>query len=187
MMIIIGVCYSYCYSTVNCVDPQAYVTICDQLIVFSKHMGDNPLMKPLVYEVDRSLQSHLSNFLTEKVFVEDEDGTLPFSLCVFVCVWVGECMCVCVHSWVCVCAHECVCVCTCMCVFAHSTALILVCLNNFVGVKVWRMNMAFCLCVCVCVALIPVCLINLARKCLWRMQILVLCLSHCVCVDYSCL
>ncbi|KAK7478980.1 hypothetical protein BaRGS_00029741 [Batillaria attramentaria] len=53
---------------------QAYVTICDLLIVFSKHLGDgNPLMKPLVYEVDRSLQSHLSNFLTEKVFVEDED------------------------------------------------------------------------------------------------------------------
>ena len=52
---------------------QAYVSICDLLIVFSKHLGDNPLMKPLVYEVDRNLQSHLSNFITEKVFVEDDD------------------------------------------------------------------------------------------------------------------
>jgi hypothetical protein len=65
---------------------QAYVTICDLLIVFSKHLGDNPLMRPLCYEVDKGMQSHLSNFLTEKVFVEDEDGEdiycqlLPFSL-----------------------------------------------------------------------------------------------------------
>ena len=36
-------------------------------------------MKPLVYEVDRSLQSHLSNFLTEKVFVEDDDGQWSLS------------------------------------------------------------------------------------------------------------
>lgn len=50
------------------------MSICDLLIVFSKHLGDNPNLKPLVFEVDRRLQSHLSNFLTEKVFVEDDDG-----------------------------------------------------------------------------------------------------------------
>ncbi|XP_025079886.1 cohesin subunit SA-1-like isoform X2 [Pomacea canaliculata] len=55
------------------VGAEAYVSICDLLIVFSKHLGDNPNLKPLVFEVDRRLQSHLSNFLTEKVFVEDDD------------------------------------------------------------------------------------------------------------------
>ena len=72
---VLQACITVCdLSLSKCVVSQAYVTICDLLIVFSKHLGDNPLMKPLVYEVDRSLQSHLSNFLTEKVFVEDDDG-----------------------------------------------------------------------------------------------------------------
>nr|KAG5693533.1 hypothetical protein BaRGS_019859 [Batillaria attramentaria] len=67
-------CHDLLFHQREKVGEEAYVTICDLLIVFSKHLGDgNPLMKPLVYEVDRSLQSHLSNFLTEKVFVEDED------------------------------------------------------------------------------------------------------------------
>ncbi|KAK7091059.1 hypothetical protein V1264_010775 [Littorina saxatilis] len=52
---------------------EAYVTICDLLIVFSKHLGDNVHMKGLVYEVGKNLQVDLSNFLNEKVFVEDDD------------------------------------------------------------------------------------------------------------------
>lgn len=67
-------CHELLFYQKEKVGEEAYVTICDLLIVFSKHMGDNnPLTKPLCYEVDKSLQSHLSNFLTEKVFLEDED------------------------------------------------------------------------------------------------------------------
>ncbi|XP_076435529.1 cohesin subunit SA-2-like [Babylonia areolata] len=66
-------CHDLLLTHTNKCGEEAYVTICDLLIVFSKHMGDNPHLKPLVYEVERSLQYCLSNFLSEKVFVEDED------------------------------------------------------------------------------------------------------------------
>lgn len=35
------------------------------------------MMRPLVYEPDKNLQQQLSNFLTEKVFIEDDDGQYP--------------------------------------------------------------------------------------------------------------
>ena len=64
-MCILQACITVCdLSLSKCVVSQAYVTICDLLIVFSKHLGDNPLMKPLVYEVDRSLQSVSYTHLT---------------------------------------------------------------------------------------------------------------------------
>ena len=53
---------------------QAYVTICDLLIVFSKHMSSNAVLVPLIYEPDRNMQQQLSGFLNEKVFIDDEEG-----------------------------------------------------------------------------------------------------------------
>ena len=53
---------------------QAYVTVCDALIVFSKNIGDKEPQKTLVYEPDKSLQNQLSSFLMDKVFIEDDDG-----------------------------------------------------------------------------------------------------------------
>jgi cohesin complex subunit SA-1/2 len=45
--------------------------------VFSRHLGEtSEVLKPLVYEPDRNLQQQLSNFLTEKVFIEDDDGKI---------------------------------------------------------------------------------------------------------------
>ncbi|XP_041354006.1 cohesin subunit SA-1-like isoform X2 [Gigantopelta aegis] len=52
---------------------EAYITICDLLVIFSRHLGDNQLLQPLVFEPDKSLQSQLNNFLMDKVFVEDDD------------------------------------------------------------------------------------------------------------------
>jgi hypothetical protein len=38
-------------------------------------MGEsNPLMKPVVYDVEPKLTAHLSDFLMTKVFIEDDDG-----------------------------------------------------------------------------------------------------------------
>ena len=50
------------------------MTICDLLIVFSKNMATNLVLKPLVYEPNRNLQLQLSAFLNDKVFIEEEDG-----------------------------------------------------------------------------------------------------------------
>ena len=44
------------------------------LVVFSKHMGQNAVMEPLVFEPDKNLQMHLAGFLNEKVFIDDDDG-----------------------------------------------------------------------------------------------------------------
>ena len=54
---------------------QAYISISDLLIVFSKNMScQEPRLDALVYTADSFLQSKLSNFLNENVFIEDEDG-----------------------------------------------------------------------------------------------------------------
>ena len=47
--------------------------MCDLLIVFSKKLGDNPLLRPLVYQPNLSLQHTLNNFIQTYVFVEEED------------------------------------------------------------------------------------------------------------------
>ncbi|KAK6195975.1 hypothetical protein SNE40_001290 [Patella caerulea] len=53
---------------------EAYITICDLLVVFSRNLAEfHPDMKQLVFEPDKNLQNELSNFLSEKVFVEDDD------------------------------------------------------------------------------------------------------------------
>ena len=68
----------YCSHLLNHPQPkvseEAYVTICDSLIVYSKNLGEKEGLKPLVYEPDKALQKQLSNFLEEKVFLDDEEG-----------------------------------------------------------------------------------------------------------------
>ena len=53
---------------------QSYITICDLLIVFSRHLSNNAVLEVLVYEPDKALQGELSSFLNDKVFIDDEDG-----------------------------------------------------------------------------------------------------------------
>ena len=56
------------------VSEDAYVTICDSLIIYSKNLGEKAGLKLLVYEPDKNLQKQLSNFLEDKVFLDDDDG-----------------------------------------------------------------------------------------------------------------
>lgn len=58
---------------VEMLEEEAFVTICDLLIVFCKQLADNSGLTPLVYEPDRSLQNQLGSFIQNKVFVEDDD------------------------------------------------------------------------------------------------------------------
>lgn len=66
-------CHELLFHGQSKVQEEAYITICDLLIVFGKNLGDNAVMKPLIYEPEKNLQLQLCNFLNEKVFVEDED------------------------------------------------------------------------------------------------------------------
>lgn len=54
-------------------EEDAFIIICDLLIVFCKQLSDTQTMQSLIYEPDKSLQSQLSAFIQQKVFVEDED------------------------------------------------------------------------------------------------------------------
>lgn len=53
---------------------EAYVRICDLLIVFSRQLVETtPAFAPLVYEPDQKLQLNLNTFVQVKVFVEDDE------------------------------------------------------------------------------------------------------------------
>ncbi|KAL3847142.1 hypothetical protein ACJMK2_018071 [Sinanodonta woodiana] len=65
-------CQQLLYHNQDKISEEAFVTICDSLVVFSRNL-ENPTLKPLVYEPEKSLQNQLSSFLMDKVFVEDED------------------------------------------------------------------------------------------------------------------
>ena len=55
---------------------QAYLTICDLLVVFCDQLGNNPQLAELVYEADRGLQIQLNDFIQNYVFIMEEDGKL---------------------------------------------------------------------------------------------------------------
>ncbi|XP_042863250.1 cohesin subunit SA-2-like isoform X2 [Penaeus japonicus] len=52
---------------------EAYVTLCDLLIVFSRQLLANAHLSPLVYVPDRGLQHLLNHFIQTYVFIDDED------------------------------------------------------------------------------------------------------------------
>ncbi|EEC02719.1 cohesin subunit SA-1 [Ixodes scapularis] len=51
---------------------EAFVTICDLLIIFCRQLGEGEPFSALVFEPDRSLQANLSEFIQNNVFVEDD-------------------------------------------------------------------------------------------------------------------
>ena len=54
---------------------QAYLTVCDLLIVFSRQLGSNSSLSSLIFEPDKTLQHLLNNFIQAYVFIDDdEDG-----------------------------------------------------------------------------------------------------------------
>ncbi|XP_068205797.1 cohesin subunit SA-2 isoform X2 [Palaemon carinicauda] len=53
---------------------EAYVTICDLLIIFSRQLiCGNPTLTSLLYEPDRGLQHLLNHFIQTYVFIDDDD------------------------------------------------------------------------------------------------------------------
>ncbi|XP_065348255.1 cohesin subunit SA-2-like [Cloeon dipterum] len=59
-------------SPVQLFKEEAYITICDFLILFCSQLGSNPTLVPLVYEPDRSLQQMLNDFIQSYVFIDEE-------------------------------------------------------------------------------------------------------------------
>jgi len=54
---------------------QAYLCVCDMLIIFSHSITQSsPQLEPLVYDAGKVLQLRLTNFLNDKVFIEEDDG-----------------------------------------------------------------------------------------------------------------
>ncbi|XP_074657928.1 cohesin subunit SA-2-like isoform X2 [Tubulanus polymorphus] len=64
------------YHQMDKINEEAFITICDLLIVFSKHLESVPALKPLIYEPDKNIQAQLGSFLSDKVFVEDDDDDI---------------------------------------------------------------------------------------------------------------
>jgi len=63
------------------VKEEAYVNMCDQMIVFSPQMKENNApMGPLVFHVEPKLTMNLNEFLMDKVFVEDDDDDMDENL-----------------------------------------------------------------------------------------------------------
>lgn len=52
---------------------EAYITVCDLLVVFCDQLSSNPALVNLVYETDRALQIMLIDFIETYVFVTEED------------------------------------------------------------------------------------------------------------------
>lgn len=52
---------------------EAYLTICDLLVIFCDQLGNNPALQDLVYEADRSLQIQLNDFIQHYVFILEDD------------------------------------------------------------------------------------------------------------------
>ncbi|XP_030838180.1 cohesin subunit SA-1 [Strongylocentrotus purpuratus] len=52
---------------------EAFITICDLMVVFSRQLAAQPTLAPLVYEANLTLQTLLSDFVQEHVFVEEDD------------------------------------------------------------------------------------------------------------------
>jgi len=57
---------------------QAYISICDLLVVFCNQLGVKhyPVLGNLIYDSDKELQDLLNNFIQKNVFVYEEEGDL---------------------------------------------------------------------------------------------------------------
>ncbi|CAL1527874.1 unnamed protein product [Lymnaea stagnalis] len=74
LALLIQCCHELMFHDSEKVKEESFVIICDLLMVFSPNIGEsNPLLKPIVYDVEPKLTAHLSEFLLMKVFVEDDD------------------------------------------------------------------------------------------------------------------
>ncbi|KAI8772558.1 cohesin subunit SA-2 isoform X3 [Biomphalaria glabrata] len=67
----------YLFHDSDHIKEQAFLVLCDLAIIFSPNIAeDNPLLTPIVFNVDTKLTSYLTEFLLMKVFVEDAEDTV---------------------------------------------------------------------------------------------------------------
>ncbi|KAK2720377.1 cohesin subunit SA-1-like isoform X2 [Artemia franciscana] len=55
---------------------EAYLSICDTLVIFSKQLISNPILAPLVYEAEPVLIGALNHFINHFVFMDPDDERL---------------------------------------------------------------------------------------------------------------
>ncbi|XP_052800827.1 cohesin subunit SA-2-like isoform X2 [Mya arenaria] len=66
-------CHQLLFHTSDKISEEAYLTICDSLVVYGKQLAERESQNVLVYDPDKSLQNRLTSFLMDKVFLEDDD------------------------------------------------------------------------------------------------------------------
>ncbi len=70
---LIKTCSTLLLDSSDTIKEEAFITICDLLVVFSRQIGINPMLAPLVYEPSENMQNMLSDFVQEHVFIEEEE------------------------------------------------------------------------------------------------------------------
>lgn len=68
------VCIGYLDHSCKRLASESFLSICDLLVVFSRHLSVHlPNLKSIIYTADRDLELKLTNFLEQRVFVDDDD------------------------------------------------------------------------------------------------------------------
>ncbi|CAH8671635.1 unnamed protein product [Schistosoma bovis] len=68
------VCIGYLDYSCKRLASESFLSICDLLVVFSRHLSVHlPNLKSIIYTADRDLELKLTNFLEQRVFVDDDD------------------------------------------------------------------------------------------------------------------
>ncbi|KAH8867922.1 Cohesin subunit SA-2 [Schistosoma japonicum] len=78
------VCIGYLDHSCKRLASESFLSICDLLVVFSRHLSIHlPNLKPVIYTADRDLELKLTNFLEQRVFVDDDDLAAFFKLVIY--------------------------------------------------------------------------------------------------------
>ncbi|CAH8682361.1 unnamed protein product [Schistosoma rodhaini] len=68
------VCIGYLDHSCKRLASESFLSICDLLVVFSRHLSVHlPNLKSIIYTADKDLELKLTNFLEQRVFVDDDD------------------------------------------------------------------------------------------------------------------
>ncbi|XP_072033672.1 cohesin subunit SA-1-like isoform X2 [Amphiura filiformis] len=70
---LIKTCSTLLLDSSDTIKEEAFITICDLLVVFSRQIAINPMLSPLVYVPSENMQNMLSDFVQEHVFIEEEE------------------------------------------------------------------------------------------------------------------
>lgn len=74
---LVEICIGYLDHSHKRLASESFRTICDLLIIFCRNLCDHlPNVESLVYVADRDLELKLTNYLEQRVFVDDDDVSL---------------------------------------------------------------------------------------------------------------